>query len=166
MRSVYNFLNFYAICCEKYAFIYWGNLTKNRMNVFKLLLFILVCLPALKWVMFKTVLLLCSVFLFWTVCFHYGVSWTFGLCICFYVFITATLLNVVFYIFDRNDENRCYNIRSWLWTASTIYIRIFCWICRQTNFTNWSTVKNEYSNSNCWHLTLIFIKTYYRIKGE
>ena len=96
------------------------------MNILKLLLFVLVGLPVLKAVIFKAVLLLCSMLLLWTFCINYGVSWTLGLCICFYVNLSVTLLSVVFYILHRSKERRFFNVGSWLWTTSTTYVRIFC----------------------------------------
>ena len=99
------------------------------MNILKLLLFVLVGLPVLKAVIFKAVLLLCSMLLLWTFCINYGVSWTLGLCICFYVNLSVTLLSVVFYILHRSKERRFFNVGSWLWTTSTTYVRIFCWLC-------------------------------------
>ena len=96
------------------------------MNILKLLLFVLVGLPVLKALIFKVVLLLSSLLLLWTFCMNYGVSWTLGVCICFYVYLSVTLLSVVFYIFDKKKKSRFVNVGSWLWTASTTYVRIFC----------------------------------------
>ena len=96
------------------------------MNVLKLLLFILVGLPVLKAVTFKTVFLLASTLLLWTFCMNFGFPWTLGLCICFYGYISVALLSLVFYVFDRDKKSRFFNVGSWLWTLSTTYIRIIC----------------------------------------
>ena len=96
------------------------------MSILKLLLFVLVGLPVLKAVIFKVILLLSSLLLLWTFRRNYDVSWTLGVCICFYAYLSVTLLSVVFYIFNRNKESRF--VKSWLWTASTTYVRIFCWL--------------------------------------